>query len=112
MTDTKELLTLAAKACGYYVRGWIGDRIGVDFGNVDRGKWNPLESGDDLARMESQLRITVRWFIPTGHQPQVAASHPDVDVWQIKTIADHPTPHDARAMASLRCAAEIGRAMK
>lgn len=108
VSDLKELLPLAAKAMGYYVRGWIGDRISVDFGNGYRGEWRPDESPGDGAEMEDKLKISVM-------------RSPDGKVWShigayehfaIEEPADHPTEGHARRWASLRVAAEIGRSMK
>lgn len=107
MNDLKELLPLAAKACG--VEGELGETLGGHPCIVTRqGAWRPqLDSGDG-AEMEDKLRISV---IRTA-KDYVTAEHMELTKMMQERIADHPTEGHARRWASLRVAAEIGRSMK
>jgi hypothetical protein len=118
--DLKEVLPLAARACGYRIT-WgekynLGDTevdctdiayVQSDSPDESPCYWNPLTPGDG-AEMEDKLRISVM-------------RSPDGKVWShvgayehfaIEDPADHPDEGKARRWASLRVAAAIGRSMK
>ncbi len=102
MSD-RELLELAAKACGYVVV--------LDFNNsVDKSKigirglgmWNPLTDDGDALRLAVKLRLDIT-FGTFG-------------IYAGKTLEDtcHRVPSydsEATRRAIVRAAAEIGRAM-
>lgn len=60
--ELQTLLPLAAKACGFGVRGFIGDHFIVDFPGNYRGKWNPLSSAEDCAEMNAALNHNTYWW--------------------------------------------------
>jgi hypothetical protein len=103
--DIKELLPLAALACGLTYHGEFDPHAGL---KTTGGWWNPLTPGDG-AEMEDKLKINVLW-LPNG-----VCSYKGVGVEPMKRIelfADHPDEDTARRWASLRVAAAIGRSMK
>lgn len=122
MSDDKqtdrELLEMAAKACGKYApkedcpNGWHGidpDGYGVftmgGEGRFPDYAWNPKNDDGDGASMEAALGIRVTW-----HSDGVVCGLR----WAGSTelFDDHGGDKQAaRRMASLRVAAEIGRAM-
>jgi hypothetical protein len=113
--DLKELLPLAARACGlvaspaqftppdrdvfYYIDGE---------GCVRR--WRPHESPGDGAEMEDKLRISVWRFEDCVSCAATLRNDDDHEFEEL--YADHPDEGTARRWASLRVAAAIGRAMK
>ncbi len=105
MDDLKELLPLAARACGHEV-------LYVDEGNkgvrccegLAGFWWNPLTPGDG-AEMEDKLRITV---VRETEGAIASAGR----LWCAENYRDHPDEGTARRWASLRVAAAIGRSMK
>lgn len=106
-TETKELLTLAAKAMGLQVCGHLKpEGLMIEYAPGRAKDWNPLTSADDLVEMECHF--------PVDH------TNTSADVWAqaegiafVEKLADHNNSRcAARAMASLRVVAEIGRRMK
>ena len=69
--DIKELLTLAAKACGRSVKFTDSPKGGCYLldGGEAAGWWAPHLDDGDGARMEAELTISVEW-----HSYDVAAS--------------------------------------
>ena len=59
--EIQRLLPLAAKACGFDVRGFIGSRFLVDFPGDLRGEWNPLSSVEACAEMNATLEHSTHW---------------------------------------------------
>lgn len=57
--EDREMLELAAKACGYTVHGSINDRFIVNFGEGMRGEWNPLKDDGDALRLAVRLGIPI-----------------------------------------------------
>lgn len=108
MDDLKELLPLAARACGITPHG--EDEAGQAMWFVpDRWRycyWNPQTPGDG-AEMEDKLKISV-----TRAKDAVCAFDAKWDKAQLEDYADHPDEGTARRWASLRVAAAIGRSMK
>lgn len=107
--DIKELLELAAKACGYRVVQYC-DRLGLQvvFQDGVSEWWHPGRDDGDGARMEAELRLNVRWaanFVEV--QDNVKGHLHACDIY--KTPGDK---NSGRRMASLRVAAEIGRRME
>jgi hypothetical protein len=108
--DLKELLTLAARACGMTIAKWAQDDDpvvklpdGHEFG------WNPLTYKGDGAEMEDKLRISVvRWSVYV----QAIATWNESAIEVTVDYADHHDEGTARRWASLRVAAAIGRSMK
>jgi hypothetical protein len=101
--DLKELLPLAARACGYT---FDPIAIGPDGARLIRGNiwWNPLTPGDG-AKMEDKLRIGISWL----HDCVVCFAQGKE---RAERYADHHDEGTARQWASLRVAAEIGRSLK
>ena len=113
MTEELELLTLAAKAMGLELV--FNDRGESGYYSLFRdhlpqwSSWNPLESDGDCARMENMLGIDVTWHF--AFIPFVQSKHGDFLLCEF--IHNHKDDRGAaRRMASLRVAAEIGKAMK
>jgi hypothetical protein len=117
-TDLKELLTLAARACGYRIT-W-GEKYNLGDTEVDCTDiayvqsagfekspcyWDPLTPGDG-AEMEDKLRISVTRTAHYAHAYLVGGGN------CTELFADHPDEGTARRWASLRVAAAIGRSMK
>ena len=111
MSD-KELLELAAKAAGMHVKAHRVDAddnfthlvVGQKF-KPEKIDWNPLNDDGDGARMEAALGIHVAW-----HSDGVVCGLR----WAGSTelFDDHGGDKQAaRRMASLRVAAEHGKAM-
>lgn len=110
--NEREMLELAAKACGLQDYAWcepwkcmaLMDGYG---GFVSNKCWNPARSDGDCARMEAALSIDVSW---TGSY--VMADHFSLSDCMIEPFALHKEQkQSARRMASLRVAAAIGKAM-
>jgi hypothetical protein len=99
--DLKEILPLAARACGLTHHGEFDPHAGL---KTTAGWWNPLTPGDG-AEMEDKLRISV-----TQCKDSVCAM--SADHARFERHSDHPDEGTARRWASLRVAAAIGRAMK
>jgi hypothetical protein len=110
-TETKELLTLAAKAMGYRNPVWheVGDGLRVELPKGGHEWWNPLTSADDLVEMECQMAVEVIW----------AEDRCIATAWFVRECfgahelySNHHSRNAARAMASLRVVAEIGKQME
>lgn len=106
--DIKELLTLAAKACGRSVKFTDSPKGGCYLldGGEAAGWWAPHLDDGDGARMEAELTISVEW-----HSYDVAASSicPGPSIRTKEEYADHNNDRQAaRRWASLRAAAAIG----
>ena len=105
MTD-RELLELAAKACGLEEA-----KMRIEF-----NQWNPLEDDGDALRLAVKLNLPiVRSKITDARLPVVACYKVYVDVheeerWQWEFVEDDPYAATRRAIT--RAAAEIGRNMK
>ena len=105
----KELLTLAAKACGFIFNPTITDCNLWGCFEDDRAQtayaWNPLHSPGDCAEMEDKLMIHINWS-----KTFIAAESYDYQVWVDENYADHNNDRGAaRRLASTRVAAEIQR---
>lgn len=114
MENERELVVLAAKACGYKLDLEFRP-LGLPFFHserralaLDSGGWfAPGVDDGDCARMESALGIDLMWSLAS-----VEAFHEDAGYFT-EGYADHGgDKQSARRMASLRVAAEIGRAMQ
>ena len=101
MTNTKELLELAAKACGIE---W--DQRFCCFYVGRQQPWNPATDDGDCARMEAALNLNIVWrediaAVGSGHDGG----------YHYEVYEDHNNDRQAaRRMASLRCAADIQKA--
>lgn len=111
--DIKDLLALAAKACGYEVQRVVEARNGIDILHVVvRSKetfgldayWAPHLDDGDGARMEEKLDLHLSW-LSAG-----VSSGPKMTY---ERFSDHNNDRQAaRRWASLRAAAQIGKGMK
>lgn len=119
MENERELVVLAAKACGYKLDLEFRP-VGLPFFHserralaLDSGGWfAPGVDDGDCARMEAALGIDIEWL-----SDEVCAYWKDEDGMLLheesEFFADHKGDKQAaRRMASLRVAAEIGRAMQ
>jgi len=112
--ETKELLILAAKAMGFEY-AVMGDVIRVKRENShDHVKawwpeWSPLKSGDDLVEMECQLSLETIW---AEDRCIVTAWFSERNFGAHELYSKQPSRRAAKAMASLRVVAEIGRRME
>jgi hypothetical protein len=114
--DIKELLTLAAKACGIEVpedgpwdgvnEDWGVYRLTMDGSRFDF-KWAPHLDDGDCFRMETEKEIDVYWG-----KDFVVCDAPLQKSFR-EGFADHNGDKNAaRRLASLQVAAELGRRMK
>ena len=106
MTD-KELLELAAKACGFEVRIYSGmcvDR-GTDCVCVTKDglKWNPLTDDGDALRLAVELELEL-WFGGGGLNAGGMTMDIEEDYGQ--------DPFAATRRSIVRAAAEIGKAKR
>jgi len=108
--DIKELLSLAAKACGLNGKFCSEDREGEEVGGfsvrwVDE-IWMPHTDDCDCFRMETALGVEIYWRDTTV----AAAVFGGVGFRAAEKYADHNGDKNAaRRLASLRVAAELGR---
>lgn len=105
--EDRELLELAAKAAGYDVVWHHANQcFMITEGKLER-RWNPLTDDGDCARMEEYLKLNVEWC---GSHVMVTDSESSARCSE--HFISHRNDQAARRLASLRVAAEIGRAMK
>jgi hypothetical protein len=92
----KELLELAAKACGLEEA-----KMRIEF-----NQWNPIEDDGDALRLAVKLGMNI-------HYPTMIGSS-QVHVSSIKRVEEKlfEDPYAATRRAITRAAAEIGRSMK
>ena len=103
MSTERELLTLAAKACGLIPTEFEGND---DFMFGVLSWFKPHLDDGDCARMEAQLGIELTWFFD-----RVDALACDVAP-VVEYFKDHAgNKNAARRAASVAVAAEIGRLM-
>lgn len=94
MKSDRELLELAAKACGELPRSWYGNNAYFD-GVLTR--WNPLtDDGDALRLAVSIPTLSIQWII--------------AEAWQAHQDQDARIEYVRRAI--VRAAAAIGEAMQ
>lgn len=107
--DIKQLLELAALACGYTLID-DGDERGP-WCSETGSRWRPDLDDGDGARMEAGLRIEVGWndvcAIALGYTGERKLFR-----WAVPSETHNGNRQAARRMASLRVAAEVGRGMK
>ena len=103
MTD-KELLELAAKACGMTVNDALS-KIGKPINLYSM--WNPLADDGDALRLSAHLSIDVMHRYVGGQR--VEAISPGGSV--VSEDCNDKTRLDATRRAIVRAAAEIGKAM-
>ena len=108
--DIKELLTLAAKACGYEVDDYP-NTAGVYIKNPNLAPpavswWVPHLNDGDGARMEGTLPIDVFWLKDCVSTQVIG--HPVCEEYYHNHSNDRQA---ARRWASLRAAAQAGRQM-
>lgn len=122
MENDRELLELAAKAigknviahkfCDEFLDSWDGLIDYEDRFMSNPPEWSPLKDDGDCARMEAALGIDIEWL-----SYEVCAYWKDEDGMLLHEESECYSEHKgdkqaARRMASLRVAAEIGRAMQ
>lgn len=103
--DNRELLELAAKACGLKVSDDYEEQAGFWVPSLIRF-WNSITSDADCAWMEAELRINLDWCV---EHKVIYCSAEDKEAGAHEFFSDHPSPGHARRMASTRVAAEIQR---
>ena len=104
--NDREMLELAAKACGFITR-WVEERLWVREKDSEIEAWRPWNASDDdgdCARMEATLLLNIEW-----NNKSVMAVNYLHRVTGREFYDDHSGKQDARRIASLRAAAEIGR---
>lgn len=108
--ETKELLTLAAKAIGLKIEDWTeaGNPL-VRKPGIGCWAWNPIYSADDLVEMECQMSLETIW---AEDRCIVTAWFSERSFGAHELYSKHPSRRAAKAMASLRVVAEIGRRME
>lgn len=110
MTD-RERIELAAKAAGHrcfiYVDGVL--YLGGGLPGEAHLAWSPRDDDGDCARLEAALRLSLVW---TEYMVRAETMPWGRNVSGMAVIEDHGGDRQAaRRMATLRCAAEIGRTM-
>ena len=102
--DDRELLRLAAIACGELHVEWVGNDAYFD-GVLSR--WSPLTDDGDALRLAVRLAIAV--FPPErdGDEATANGPHPDSSDWISEPVVGDPYAATRRAI--VRAAAEIGR---
>ena len=107
MTD-KELLELAAKAVGYEVLDWYGERYTTQDGD-HLFPWNPLKDDGDALRLAIKLGISIL----SGTYKVVCEIIPQEDSGNIAVHEQYGSDeYAATRRAIVRAAAEIGMDMK
>lgn len=104
--NDRELLGLAAKACGLkgaWVTDWRGDEgLGIDGDSQGVDIWNPLNYKADCLQMEIDLNFNI-------------ARDLDRNKWVIRGHIDEQycllAEHEDRQRASTMAAAQLGRVM-
>lgn len=110
--DIRELLELAAKACGYEIQWdhFTNLPMMLTDSGADVRTWAPHIDDGDGARMEAQLAISLHIADGAVYASCRTASG---TLMTCEKRADHNGNRQAaRRMASLRVAAELGRRMK
>ncbi|MDH5640875.1 MAG: hypothetical protein OEY28_06240 [Nitrospira sp.] len=124
--DIKELLTLAAKACGYTLVWGEAYRVGddiVDCTDMPYIKsdspdefdayWTPHLDDGDCFRMETDMVVSVIWkkhHVSGFCRPDLGAT--EIEIFCHEKYKDHNGDKNAaRKLASLRAVAELGRRM-
>ena len=110
MTDDRELLELAAKACGYDVV--LGFNNSVDKSKIGirgLGMWNPLIDDGDALRLAVKLKIDIAFCELEGWLVQAMPSNGGTG--NIRGFTDDGNSMEATRRAIVRAAAEIGRAL-
>ena len=102
----RELLELAAKACGELTESWYGDT--AYFSGVLR-RWNPLEDDGDAFRLAVKLKISVSQDIDLDGNGRVVVSCVFSDTLYGDFEYFNNDPYKATRRAIVRAAAEIGR---
>lgn len=112
--DIKELLTLAAKACGYEVRHDIETKDCIALADPEGylgneySYWAPHADDGDCFRMETELSLNVGWFEKFAFVYSPTSSDNQV----VEIFSNHNGDKNAaRRLASFRVAAELGRRM-
>lgn len=109
---TREMLELAAKACGIRLAKWDGSDIcwkALD-ADDDYREWDPLNQDGQNSRMRTKLRITT-WLINRNNE-YVGVSCEGSDCTRAEEwFSDHTEPDAALRLAALRVAAVMGERM-
>lgn len=100
MTD-RELLRLAAIACGELVGEWKNNEAYFE-GVLSR--WNPLNNDGDAQRLMVRMGVEVRF----PHRAECVATLPGATVIEAFISAEPSTRHAATRRAIVRAAASIG----
>jgi hypothetical protein len=109
--NDKELLELAAKACGLTDakyqdgKGWMEVRYGYSeaiYSDINGGYWNPLTDDGDALRLAVRLGIDV---LQLKKSKSAYANNAQV------FYSDAADPYSATRRAIVRAAAELGRWM-
>jgi len=116
MTNERDLLELAAKACGIPIyewryngldESWHGARADSEEATI---YWNPTRDPGDCKRMEAQLGIDTRWH--DMYVDAVCWADQGDYAGKFEEYANHNGDKlKASMMAIVRAAAEIGKAM-
>lgn len=115
MTDPRNLLENAAKACGIHLHHWFPQHGGVwmtssvEGGDPD-SSWAPHTNDSDSAHMRTKLRMDTqyaRYFVKCIAMYRDAAGKSQFAEAQ-EVYADHDSPDAALRLCALRCAAMIG----
>lgn len=109
--ELKDLLTLAAKACGYEIARVSDDGDGLMLVGVQE-VWAPHLDDGDGARMEAHLRLEPKWPWLDGPAIGVGCQQAMGYEYSFERFDKHNNDRQAaRRWASLRAAAQVGRNM-
>lgn len=104
MSTDRELLELAARAAGYRVKRESGDKL-IVWIDDSPFEWSPLADDGDVARLEADLEIGIRW----DYDIVTATIQNSFDVCSEAYSEHNDDKREARRYASVRAAAEIGK---
>ena len=109
MSDYRELIQMAAKAIGYQVIDWYGDKFPTHDGEKLIG-WNPLSDDGDSRRL--QIALGMNLYITNKYALAELISDSEEPAITRKEYCTEETKGAAARKAVVRVAAEIGRQMK
>lgn len=103
----RELLELAAKACGELMPSWYGNS---DYMDGVLSRWNPLTDDGDALRLAAKLRLEIYYGDDEGEAVFVKVCRENGRPWYVCEFLE-ADPYAATRLAIVRAAAEIGKAM-
>ena len=109
-SETKELLLLVAKAAGYNVKwndSWYAPFRGFE---LDGRSWKPHTDDGDSARLRTKLYLSA--IVTDCHARASGRGGPYSPPYSVPHNNTEDSKNAALRLATLKCAAEIGRMME